>query len=87
MQKAYDSNKLLLKYKEKYPEEFSVIERLEGVVSHESQHAGGVIIYPNLSSILPVKSNSEDRSVRIVGFDKYMLEELHHFKFAKSCLV
>ena len=81
MQKAYDSNKLLLKYKEKYPEEFSIIERLEGVVSHESQHAGGVIIYPNLSSILPVKSNSEDRSVRIVGFDKYMLEELHHFKF------
>ena len=87
LEDAYSVSPQLLDYKAKYKIEFEVIERLEGVVSHESQHAGGVIIYPDLSSILPVKSTSEDRSVRIVGFDKYMLEELRHFKFAKSCLV
>ena len=81
MSDAYEASPMLLKFKDKFPVEFKVIERLEGVISHESQHAGGVIIYPDLSSILPVKSIADDRSVRIVAFDKYMLEELHHLKF------
>lgn len=71
----------LQKIRVKYKLEFDVINRLEGIISHESQHAGGVIIYPNLSSFLPIKSNSEDRNRRIVAFDKYMLEELGHYKF------
>lgn len=78
---AYANSPELINYKKKYKTEFEVIERLEGVVSHESQHAGGVIIYPNLSSILPVKTKGDDRTKRIVAFDKYMLEELGHYKF------
>jgi len=78
---AYEASPELLEYKKTYKTEFEVIERLEGVVSHESQHAGGVLIYPNLSSILPVKTKAEDRSKRIVAFDKYMIEELGHYKF------
>lgn len=65
----------------KYPTEYAVIKRLEGVVSHESQHAGGVIIYPNLSAHVPVKTLREAPNKRIVTWDKYMLEELGHFKF------
>jgi DNA polymerase-3 subunit alpha len=65
----------------KYPNEWSVIKRLEGVISHESQHAGGVIIYPNLSSHVPVKTLRTEPRKRIVAWDKYMLEELGHFKF------
>lgn len=65
----------------KYPVEWSVIKRLEGIISHESQHAGGVIIYPNLSSHVPVKTLRAEPTKRIVAWDKDMLEELGHFKF------
>lgn len=78
---AYKASPELLRYKKTYQKEFEIIERLEGIVSHESQHAGGVLIYPNLSSILPVKTKAEDRTKRIVAFDKYMIEELGHYKF------
>lgn len=81
LEKAYEASPELLAYKKKYPVEWEVVERLVNVISHESQHAGGVIIYPNISSILPVKTIGADRSKRIVAFDKYMLEDLGHYKF------
>lgn len=81
---AYESSPELLAYKKKYKVEFEIIERLEGIVSHESQHAGGVIVYPNLSSILPIKTRGEDRNKRIVAFDKYMIEDMGHYKFVKK---
>lgn len=81
MEEVYNSSPEVLKLKEQYPLEFSVIEKLEGLVSHESQHAGGVVIYPNLSDYLPIKSNSDNRNDRIVAFDMDMLHELHFFKF------
>ena len=81
LKEAYAASPELLEYKKKYKTEWEVIERLENVISHESQHAGGVIIYPDLSSILPVKTASDDRTKRIVGFDKYMLEDLGFYKF------
>lgn len=81
MSNAYQLSPQLLDYKNHHRLEFQVIERLEGLVSHESQHAGGVIIYPNLSSILPIKTKADNRNKRIVAFDKYMLEDIGHFKF------
>jgi len=81
MKDAYSASPELTTYRIQYKKEFDVIERLEGIVSHESQHAAGVIIYPNLSSYLPIKTRGEDRSLRIVAFDKYMIEELGFFKF------
>ncbi len=81
LKEAYKHAPALLDYKEKYKVEFEVIERLEGTISHESQHAGGVLIYPGLSSLLPVKTRGQDRTMRIVGFDKNMLEDLGHYKF------
>ena len=81
LEEAYEHSPQLLEYRSKYKTEFDVIERLEGVISHESQHAGGVIIYPDLSSVLPIKTRADDRTKRIVGFDKNMLEDLGHYKF------
>jgi DNA polymerase-3 subunit alpha len=81
LEQAYKDAPELVEIKKKYKVEWEVIERLEGIVSHESQHAGGVIIYPNLSSILPIKVKADDKTKRIVAFDKYMLEELGHYKF------
>lgn len=78
---AFEMSPDLEHYRRKFKTEFDVIERLEGVISHESMHAGGVIIYPDLSRYVPIKTISEDRSKRIVAWDKYMLEDLGHYKF------
>jgi DNA polymerase-3 subunit alpha len=81
LEEAYAHSPQILTYKAKHRVEWEVIERLVGVISHESQHAGGVIIYPDLSSILPIKTIGADRTKRIVGWDKKMLEKVGHFKF------
>ncbi len=81
MEEVYTSSPELAEYKRRYKVEFDVIDKLQNIISHESQHAGGVVICKNLSSHLPVKTRAEDRSKRIVGFDKYMLAELGHYKF------
>ena len=81
LDRAFKDNPALEAELNKYPTEFQVIRRLEGMISHESQHAGGIIIYPNLHEILPVKTNRSEPDKLIIGWDKYMLEELGHFKF------
>ena len=81
LQDALQSSSGLIRYKNRYSTEFEVIDRLQGIISHEGQHAGGIIIYPNISNYLPIKSKAEDRKKRIVAFDKYMLEDLGFFKF------
>ena len=81
LEEALNESLQLRKYSEKYDKEFNVIKKFEGIISHESQHAGGIIIYNDLAKYLPIKSNAEDRNKRIVGFDMNMLEELGHFKF------
>ena len=79
---ALKRSKELRALEKKHPNEFRVIKRLEGVISHEGKHAGGIVIYEGLSSLLPIKTESSDnRQGYIVGFDKYMLEELGFWKF------
>lgn len=54
------------------------IERLEGVVSHEGKHAGGMVIYPNISKYMPVKMEKDDNGVRnvpVAMLTKYPLED------------
>lgn len=81
LKEAFKESKELREYKKKYPIEFGIIERLEGTISHTGQHAGGVIIWKELSDKLPVQTISEDRNKRIVAFDMNELEELGFFKF------
>jgi DNA polymerase III subunit alpha len=70
----------LQKMQQKYKMEFDVMARLQNVTSHLSQHAGGILIYPNLGDTLPLSWDSKNE-IHVAGFDKYMLEELGHFKF------
>lgn len=81
MSEAYKSSPQLLEYKKKYSDIFNVIERLEGRISHEGMHAGGLVIYEGLNELIPLKSTSDDRQIRVASFDKYMLEELGFYKF------
>lgn len=80
MEEAYTGAPQLLEIKKKYKVEFDVIERLVNVISHESQHAGGVLIYPNLAEILPLKLDRA-ADMWVAGWDKYMLEDVGHYKF------
>lgn len=81
LKEAYAHSPELLEIKKKYTTEWAVIERLQNVISHEGQHAGGVIIYKGISKILPIKTLGTDRTKRIVAWDKKMLEALGHYKF------
>lgn len=81
LDKAIELNPQVHTELSKFKTEYKVIKRLEGMISHESQHAGGVIIYPDLYKILPVKTNRDEPDKLIIAWDKYMLEELGHFKF------
>jgi DNA polymerase-3 subunit alpha len=79
LQDAYEAAPELLKYKDLYQTEWEVIERLENVISHESQHAGGMLIYPSLSEHVPLKWD-KDNHIYVATWDKYMLADLGHFK-------
>jgi DNA polymerase III subunit alpha len=81
LEDAYKASPELLKLKAKFKAEWDVIERLENVISHESMHAGGVVIYPNLSDFIPIKKTSKSNGMLVAGWDKYMLEELGFYKF------
>lgn len=80
LKEAYEASPELLKYRSKYTTEWDIIERLENVISHESQHAGGVLIYPNLGTLVPLKWD-RDNNIFVASWDKYMLESLGHYKF------
>lgn len=60
---------------------YDCVEKLEGVLSHMSTHAGGVIICQDLIKKLPIITDSSDRSKMIVAFDKHIISDLGHYKF------
>ena len=64
-----------------FPIEFKVLSMLQFTISHEGKHAGGVVIYNQLSNHLPIKTLGEDRNDRIVAFDMDVIHDLHFFKF------
>jgi DNA polymerase-3 subunit alpha len=81
---AYKENKHFAEFMDKNPFIWRVMQRLEDVISHESQHAGGMLIVENLCDVLPVKyglDSQGNRTIPIACFDKKMLEALGHFKF------
>lgn len=68
----------------KYKNEWKAIQRLQGNVSHTSMHAGGVVIWNQLSDIVPVKCihNLEGKRIkRVVCFDMDDLHEIGVYKF------
>lgn len=81
LEQAYKDAPDLLKFKEKYMTEWEVIERLEGIISFGGTHAGGVVIYPELSKYIPIITTAEDRTKRVSAYDMDTLEDIGFFKF------
>lgn len=78
IQHALDRSSELRGYKAKHPNIFRVIERLENVISHTGQHAGGILIVKDLAEHFPIISKNGDY---IVALDKKMVEALGGWKF------
>lgn len=60
---------------------YLAVEKLEGVMSHYSTHAGGVVICENLASLMPVTIDTKDKDKLVIAYDKKIVEELGHYKF------
>ena len=59
------------------------IIRLEGVISHESKHAGGFVTYNGLTSLTPCSYENDhagNRTIPVVQFDKKMIEACGFYK-------
>jgi len=80
-------NKEYLSAIQVYEREWHTIQRMQGSVSHTSMHAGGIIIWDKVSTVLPVKcipNQNKKRIKRVVCFDMDDLHDIGHFKF--DCL-
>ena len=71
----------LFKWFREHTDIYYAIAKLEGVMSHMSTHAGGVIICPDLHKKLPVLLDKDDKSKLVIGLDKIALEAMGHYKF------
>jgi DNA polymerase-3 subunit alpha len=76
-----ESSEIFMKYKDKYPELFNAMYRLENVIDHTSQHAAGILITPREVEYFVPCGYDKETDTLISGFDKYMLEELGLYKF------
>ena len=81
LEEALDSSKELTKWMNEHKNILRIVAKFEGMFENFSTHAGGVIICDNLSSILPIMTDSEDREKMTVALDKRELEKLGHYKF------
>lgn len=80
MEQAYDLSDELYAMRHQYPEYFKHMERLQNTVSHSTLHAGGVIVYPNLNTLVPLQID-RDSGMNVVAWDKKMVESFGLIKF------
>ena len=81
LEDALRKSKPFANHCKKNPDELKVIIKLNNVISNPGTHAGGVIIYPNIGEMVPVRTLGADRNRLITYIDKKMLEWLGHIKF------
>lgn len=63
------------------PNILEMVRKMQGRISHYSKHAGGVLIYPGITSLLPMSSDSDNRLKMVSEFDMDELHDLGHFKY------
>ena len=81
LEEAMNESKELVSWLEANNNIYKVVRKLEGRLRTYSTHAGGVIICNGLTELLPVISDSDDRTKKIIALDKKALESLGHYKF------
>lgn len=78
---ALKSSKELSKHVEKFPKELEIMYKIYGINRHSSVHAGGVVIYPDVATSVPVRTAGGKRDIPIIALDKEVIHDLGYFKF------
>lgn len=77
LEETYNNSEEFRSFADSIGDKYTVMKRLEGVKCNESMHAGGFLICPNITKLLPVKyeldSNGE-RTIPVCLIDKKQVE-------------
>ena len=77
VEQSYNESKVFKDFMDSNPFVARCIRRLEGSISHEGRHAGGMVVYQNITELTPCKYENDsygNRTVPVVQFDKKQIE-------------
>lgn len=83
IEQAYNESQKFKKFMDEHKFIARAIRRLENTISHEGKHAGGFVIYKDLTSLTPCKYENDSNDVRcipVVQFDKKQIEACGFYK-------
>lgn len=83
VEQSYNESKIFREFMDNNPFVAQCIRRLENTVSHEGKHAGGFVVYNNLTELTPCKYENDshgNRCIPVVQFDKKQIEACGFYK-------
>ena len=83
VEQSYNESAIFRNFMDSNPFIAQVIRRLEDTISHEGKHAGGFVVYNNLTELTPCKYENDSNGVRcipVVQFDKKQIESCGFYK-------
>ena len=83
VEQSYKESNTFKEFMDKNPFVARCIRRLEDTISHEGKHAGGFVVYNNLTELTPCKYENDSKGVRcipVVQFDKKQIEACGFYK-------
>lgn len=84
LDKIADDNEVVAKFREKYPDAWKHMTRLEGQVLRDSRHAAGVVITPRpIHDYMPTQIGSDEKSVVTAWADRAEFPIISDYGFVK----
>lgn len=83
VEQSYNESKIFREFMDNNLFVAQCIRRLENTVSHEGKHAGGFVVYNNLTELTPCKYENDshgNRCIPVVQFDKKQIEACGFYK-------
>lgn len=83
VEQSYRESKVFRDFMYENPFIAKCIRRLEGTICQEGKHAGGFVVYNNLTELTPCKYENDtlgNRCIPVVQFDKKQIEECGFYK-------
>lgn len=82
LKEAYENSPSFKSFMDKHSKQYKIMQDLEGLMSHISTHAAGIVISPvDLDEVIPVMRDSEDHSMLKTQWHKKILESIGLLKF------
>lgn len=83
VEQSYNESKTFREFMDNNQFIANCIRRLENTISHEGKHAGGFVVYNNLTELTPCKYENDshgNRCIPVVQFDKKQIEACGFYK-------